>query len=69
MELYNLKRNDMFKLVDDNLKMPICSPEPDYNKIYQFKHIDGMYSYCKDGDDVVHFAAWTEVEIVNEENS
>jgi hypothetical protein len=25
-----------------------------------------MYSYCKDGDDVVHFAAWTEVERVDE---
>ena len=66
-ELYNLKHGDKFKLTDTNLKMPVCSPEPDYGKLYWFGHIDGMYSYCKDGDEVVHFAAWTEVEKVNDE--
>ena len=31
-----------------------------------FKHIDGMYSYCTDDDgNVMHPAAWTEVEIVD----
>jgi hypothetical protein len=30
----------------------------------EFKHIDGMYSYCltKEGD-VVHLAAWTDVTV------
>ncbi|MFM2134475.1 MAG: hypothetical protein RLZZ452_1362 [Pseudomonadota bacterium] len=29
-----------------------------------FSHIDGMYSYCTDdAGNVVHLAAWTEVEI------
>ena len=65
-ELYNLKHGNKFKLIDTNLKMPVCSPEPDYDKVYWFGHIDGMYSYCKDGDEVVHFAAWTEVEVVND---
>jgi len=31
-----------------------------------FDHLDGMYSYCKDKNgNVVHLAAWTEVEIVD----
>lgn len=31
---------------------------------YLFHHIDGMYSYCTDSKgEVVHLAAWTEVEI------
>jgi len=34
--------------------------------IIHFKHIDGMYSYCKnENGDTVHPAAWTEVEIVD----
>jgi hypothetical protein len=31
-----------------------------------FHHVDGMYSYCTDpaaNNEVVHLAAWTEVEL------
>jgi len=36
-------------------------------RIY-FDHLDGMYSYCLDeGGNVVHIAAWQEVELDNEE--
>jgi hypothetical protein len=29
-----------------------------------FNHVDGMYSHCTDDEgNVVHLAAWTEVEI------
>jgi hypothetical protein len=66
MKLYDLKRGDKFVIVDDNPKVPVASVEAEQGKVYWFGHIDGMYSYCKDGDDVVHFAAWTEVERVAE---
>lgn len=33
-----------------------------------FHHIDGMYSCCTDEEgNVVHLAAWTEVEVVDKE--
>ena len=32
-----------------------------------FDHIDGMYSLCYNGGDIVHLPAWTEVEIVEVE--
>jgi len=39
----------------------------DEHWILEFHHIDGMYSYCKDKDgNVVHLAAWTEVEVIKE---
>lgn len=68
MKLYDLRRGDKFRITEENPKMPVDSPEflPEYDKVYWFSHIDGMYSYCKDGDEVVHFAAWTEVERVEE---
>jgi hypothetical protein len=66
MKLYDLKRGDKFIIIDENPKVPVASAEAEPDKVYLFSHIDGMYSYCKDGDDVVHFAAWTEVEPVAE---
>jgi hypothetical protein len=34
-----------------------------------FISIDGMYSYCTTDDgEVVHLAAWTEVEVLKKEN-
>lgn len=49
MKLYELKRNTLFTLVDDD-------------RIYNLHHIDGMYSYVTDAmNNVYHFAAWTEV--------
>jgi hypothetical protein len=67
MKLYDLKRGSKFRIVDDETKVPVGAPEAEADKVYWFGHVDGMYSYCKDGDDVVHFAAWTEVELVNED--
>ena len=66
MMLCDLRRGEKFIIVDKETKVPVCAPEPEAGKVYWFGHIDGMYSYCKDGDDVVHFAAWTEVERVDE---
>jgi hypothetical protein len=65
IELYNLDRGTWFKIVDSKVKVPVAHQEPDNNKIFKFHHIDGMYSYCTDKDgNVVHLAAWTEVEVV-----
>lgn len=64
MKLYDLKRGDLFRIVDENTKVPVAAPEPDITKTYWFGNIDGMFSYCKDGEEIVHFAAWTEVEKV-----
>jgi hypothetical protein len=62
MKLYDLKKGAHFRITDEDVKVPVGRPQADMDKVYWFGHIDGMYSYCKDGDDVVHFAAWTEVE-------
>ena len=63
--LYELCKGDKFKIVDDDLKVPVAHDEVDLAAEYLFGHIDGMYSYCKDmTGNVVHFAAWTKVKKV-----
>ena len=53
MKLYELKRNTKFTLDGET---------------YMLDHIDGMYSYCLDAKgNVVHIAAWTEVEELKNE--
>ena len=66
MKLYELKKGDRFRIIDEEPRVPPDAPEAEYDKVYWFGSIDGMYSYCKDGDELVHFAAWTEVERVDE---
>ena len=35
-----------------------------------FHHIDGMYSYCTDDKgEVIHLAAWTDVEIKDKKDA
>jgi len=54
MKLYDVPRNSKIRI--------------DEHWILHFHHVDGMYSYCTDKDDnVVHLAAWTEVEVIKEE--
>lgn len=63
--LYELKKGDTFKIVDDELNVPVAHDEVDLTAEYWFGHIDGMYSFCKDPEgNVVHFAAWTKVRKV-----
>lgn len=64
MKLYNVPRNSTIVLLD----CPKTPPESQGLKVgmrLNFKHIDGMYSLCytKHGE-MVHPAAWTEVEII-----
>ena len=56
MKLYDVPRNSRVVIVEGDVKYYL-----------NFHHVDGMYSYCVDDDgNVVHPAAWTEVELVEE---
>ena len=64
MKLHNVPRNSKIKVLGD-IKVPIGSPNIKEQEVLNFSHIDGMYSYCTNSNnEVVHLAAWTEVEIV-----
>lgn len=66
MKLYECPNNRKVRvLVED--KVPPGALQVGVHEVIDFKHIDGMYSYCinKDGQ-LVHLAAWTEVELVEE---
>lgn len=48
--------------------VPIGSVPLVKGDIIYFHHIDGMYSFCEDQQGrIVHPAAWTEVELVEDE--
>lgn len=66
MKLYEVPRNSVVRVVSDN-RNPPCSITTEEGEVIKFHHIDGMYSYChnKKGE-VVHLAAWTEVELVGD---
>ena len=65
-ELYNLKRGDKFKLLEDPT-IPPAAREGDVSNVYKLTNIDGMYSHVTDQyGRVYHFAAWTDVEKVDE---
>jgi len=64
MKLYNVPTNSRIKVIVED-EAQIQSFEE-----LNFKHIDGMYSYCtRDNGDAVHLAAWTEVEIIENQTS
>ena len=67
MELYKLNKGDCFKLVEDP-KMPPAAPLGNKDLVYKFTHIDGMYCPCHDTirNERYYFAAWTDVEKVDE---
>lgn len=65
MKLYDVPNDNKIRIIDKNIKVPITAPELKTGDILWFGHIDGMYSFCKDkNNNLVHLAAWTEVEIV-----
>lgn len=53
MKLYEVRRNTRVRVPELEIEV-------------MFHHIDGMYSVCTYGTDVVHLAAWTEVEIAED---
>jgi len=54
MKLYNVPRQSYIRR------------QPDGECLF-FDHVDGMYSFCKLGGNVVHFFAGEEVEIISKE--
>ena len=65
MELYNVPRNSRIRVVTED-KVPPGAPQIITGEELNFKHVDGMYSYCtRDNGEVVHLAAWTEVEVID----
>lgn len=62
MKLYECPRNSMVRLLED-AKVPPGAPPIHKGDVIAFSHIDGMYSYCRFKDAIVHIAAWTEVEL------
>jgi hypothetical protein len=59
VRLYEVERNSVVSVVGDN------------NWVLLFDHIDGAYSYCLDllSGDVVHLAAYTDVNLWNKKNA
>jgi len=57
MKLYEVPRKTKIKVLEEGYE----------GQILNFSHIDGMYSFCTNHKgEVVHLAAWTDVEIVKE---
>lgn len=57
MKLYECPRNVIVRVLDSG----------DEPLEVKFHRIDGMYSYCTlENGGVVHLAAWTEVELIEE---
>lgn len=69
MKLYECPRNTWVRVVQAD-RVPPGAPAAETGMIVKFRNIDGMYSYCatKDGD-IVYLAAWTEVEVVSDEQT
>jgi hypothetical protein len=66
MKLYEVPRNSKIRVLDD-IATPPCSTDISEQEVLIFNKIDGMYSHCHNSKgDVVHLAAWSEVEIIDE---
>ena len=67
MEIVELKKYDKF-IVTGDAKVPPDAPKSDEDQVYSMGRLDGMYCWCVDRDMERHyFAAWTEVELVEQE--
>ena len=65
MKLYDVPKNSRIKVIVED-KVPPGASQSTEGEELNFRSIDGMYSYCtKDDGEVVHLAAWTEVELIN----
>lgn len=68
MKLYNVPRESFVKVLED-VHVPPGAPAIKKGDIVFFDHIDGMYSFCfdKTKTQVLHLAAFTEVELIENE--
>ena len=68
MKLYEVPNHTRIKIAEAATKVPPGGMELPVGTEMHFSSIDGMYSFCvTDDGEVVHPAAWTEVEIVEVE--
>lgn len=67
MELYKIGRGTKYKLNEGNPTIPPDAPPSVVGMTYTLGRIDGMYSWSigEDGKRY-YFAAWTDVEVVDE---
>ncbi len=66
MKLYNVPRGSIIRLVDDNPGPPDASDSVKGEE-FKFIKVDGMYSICKDKNDIVRYVpAYAEVIIVEQ---
>jgi hypothetical protein len=64
-----MKHLEIVKVIA-GIKVPPSSPVIEKAEELNFSHVDGMYSYCtRDNGEVVHLAAWTEVEIIDDKDT
>jgi len=60
--------NRTWVIVQEGAKVPPAAPAVGKGDRVFFDHIDGMYSFCRKGDNIVHLAAWTKVSICEDQN-
>ena len=67
MKLYEVPRETFVKILED-VRVPPGAQEIKKGDTIFFDHIDGMYSFCMDKDKkfIIHPAAFTEVEIIED---
>lgn len=66
MLLYEVPPRSRVRVITPELPPP-AGIRVEEGKEYNFRNIDGMYSYCTDdAGNVVHLKAWTEVEVVKQ---
>lgn len=63
MKLHDVPRRSIVRLLE-NARIPPVAASLKKGDVLFFDHIDGMYSLCKFGKEIVHPAAWTEVEVI-----
>jgi hypothetical protein len=64
-KLYELKHGDKFVVIDPEVSCAPFSAKVDTGDILELKHIDGVYSLCRDQfGAIMHPAAYTQVELL-----
>ncbi len=67
MKLFDVPPKSYVRVVEDTVRIPSAALGIEPGETIFFDHLDGMYSYCtNEKGQLVHLAAWTKVEIVEE---
>lgn len=61
MKLYELRRDDRFRLAEPPIIPPGAYDPPLGENVYTFIKVDGMYSLCYLDGQVCHIAAFSDV--------